>query len=661
MTGQWPGERRAKERRVARDKNFKTRHDFLDLLNALSVKKSAALEDVVSLILEEDGDFCELEVRASQYSETISPGIPDRTPLLMTLACARALAKSPSLKTWVKVNALKCDSWHIAHWLSVAMEAYAEVSLHARNAYISIAKTAFVSLDDFSLMSKFERTNSERSSPFVYWSKCKDKLDEIWWGLRGWNGFMNYEEEIPLFQVFYRLAPDEFIRTISVSSNPYLVSALLSVAGIGGVSPAFSDWKKMVIAAPGAFEDGGRWNGSVLIPLLLVDARSQLVRIREFTRSSREFAEDVVDLNKEINEIATLVASTLSQRTDSANIFARWSSWLMRQFLIEDRKSSIDIGSLVSADEALLEAIGAELGVKAIPHISPGDAPSWEAWCYRCVTSYLAYNEGTAAPDWRDFEDEWNLSPEDWDGAKGRLLRERASLIATLSKEPPGLAANLLAYPIAQSTSAANTWGVLWANAFTLREIVEFGDADAGTDEYVSRSDAGRLLLLLFRIGLAIFDQGAARSFDRDGAAARNLAGLFSVLHSAASEMRQIDSTLNHDEWLVIAQHLAVRRLIWARDSDGLGGTNNFQVFKNGDVPTVAEILSEEKGNVVEFVAILQSLLLNSAEASQLKEELKSASIDLSDILSSIRSLNKFHPNKYPIDEDQLGKLEAAI
>jgi hypothetical protein len=235
-------------------------------------------------------------------------------------------------------------------------------------------------------------------------------------------------------------------------------------------------------------------------------------------------------------------------------------------------------------------------------------------------------------------------------GDKGRLLRGHASVITTLNIEIPGVAANLLAYPIAQSFSPAEEWIGLWNEAIALREIVEFGDSDAveDEDEYISRSEAGRLLFLLFRIGLAIFDQGAARSSDNNSPEARSLASLFEALNSTTCEMREIDSTLNHDEWLAIVQHMAVRRMIWDCSSGSESASRNFQVFKANDAPTVSDILADAKGNVIELVGILHSLLFNSPDVSR-----------LSNVVHSIRSLSQYHPRKYPIDEAQLQKLEA--
>ena len=349
--------------------------------------------------------------------------------------------------------------------------------------------------------------------------------------------------------------------------------------------------------------------------------------------------------------------TALAARQDAPAIVSRWAPWLMRQVLSYTSKEIADVKSSAFADDAMICAIARKLENSALPQTSPVDAASWEPWCYRCMLSSLAaYNEHIPVPAWEDFGNEWRLEPEDWAGRKGGLLRDHASLI-TLNKETPGIAANLLAYPIAQSPSPVASWIGLWSDAITLREIVEFGDSDSTSDEFSSRSVAGRLLLLLFRIGLVIFDQGASQCSSSSSPEAESFVDLYKALASAAHEMREIDSTLNHNEWLSVYQHLTIRRMIWEQSSGCACGTGNFQVFKPDDSPTVVDLLTEAKGNVIELVAILQSLLLNSPDVSRLKADLNSASISLPDIVCSIRRLNQFHPRKYPIDELQLGKL----
>ncbi|MDD5330570.1 MAG: hypothetical protein PHX38_11220 [Sulfuricella sp.] len=658
MNEQWPSERHAEARKMIADTSFKTAQDFLALLNAFPNGLPRAFDDVVIWIVEQDGDLSELERRiASVVDEADLQASPDSPPLLMTFACAAALAHAPSLHTWGRVSAFKYNSWQLAHWLGEAMTAYARVNFPACHNYVALAREAFTGLDNFSLQSKSNRINEERSGAWASWNERRDKLDEIWWDLRGWHGFMNYEEELPLFQVFYELSPDEFIRTLSGSSNPYLVGALLFVAGIGAFSPRFSEWKRMLAAAPVAFEDGGKWNGSVLMPLLLVEARNQLLRARQNFRMPDPTPDELDGIRQEIADAAEVIADALAARHDASAIVSRWTPWLMRQVLSHTLKDIADVKSSGFVDDALIDAISRRLGNCALPQTSPGDAASWESWCYRCTLSSFAYNEHIPVPAWEDFGNEWRLDPEDWAGRKGLLLREHASLITTLNKETPGIAANSLAYPIAQSSSPGGAWIGLWNDAITLREIVEFGDSDATTDEYSSRSEAGRLLLLLFRIGLAIFDQGAARCCSSRSPEAESLVDLYKALASATRDMREIDSTLNHDEWLSVVQHLTVRRAIWEQPAGDESESVNFRIFKPDDTPTVVDLLTDAKGNVIELVAMLQTLLLNGPEVSRLKADLNSALINLPDIMRSIRRLNQFHPRKYPIDEDQLQKL----
>ena len=658
MNEQWPSERHAEERQRIADTSFKTAQDFLALLNASPNSLPRAFDDAVIWIVKQDGDLAELEYRiASVVDKANLQSYPDSQPLLMTFACAAALAKAPSLHTWSKVKAFKHNSWQLEHWLSEAMTAYVDVSFPARHNYVSLARETFAGLDNFSLQSKSDRINEERSDMWASWNKRQDKLDEIWWDLRGWHGFMNYEEELPLFKLFYELNPDEFICTLSGSSNPYLVSALLFVAGIGAFSPRFSEWKRMVAAAPVAFEDDGKWNGSVLMPLLLVEAHNQLLQVRQNFRTLNPSPDELNGVRREISDAAEVIAAALAARQDAPAIISRWTPWLMRQVLSHTSKDVADVTSSAFAEDAMIDAIGRNLENFALPQTSPEDAAPWEFWCYRCALSSFAYNGHIPVPAWEDFGNEWRLSPDDWADRRGLLLREYASLITTLSKETPGIAANLLAYPIVQSPSPGAAWIALWNDAITLREIIEFGDSDATSDEYSSRSEAGRLMLLLFHIGLAIFDQGAARCSSSRSPEAEPLVNLYKALSSAIREMREIDSTLNNDKWQYVIQHLTVRRMIWEQPSDDERESGNFQIFKPDDSPTVVDLLAEAKGNVIELVAILQSLLLNGPNVSRLKAYLNLASISLPGIVNSFRELNQFHPRKYPIDEDQLQKL----
>jgi len=659
MIEQWPIECDALKSEGNANPRFKDVQDFVHLLGLLP-NVINSFDDVITWIVRDSGDITEFKERIALTADNI-PHVNDDTPqLLMTLACAVVLAREPSLDTWKKVNTFRYHSWEIESWLSKAMMAYVETDSSASDAYTKLAKIVFVALEDFSLETLSKRGNEERKNSFAYWEKNSSKLEEIWLGLRGGADFTNYHAELTIFDVLYKLNPDEFINSISKSRNPYLVSSLLFVTGVGAFSPKFSDWKRMINASPNAFEDDGKWNGSILMPLLLVDARNQLLHITSNTGYS-DITQDEIETNKQkVTSTVNLIVTTLAARQDAISIFTRWTPWLMRQTLGSASQDLADVRSSAFADNSLIEAISRKLKNCQFPQTLPDDAFLWEAWCYRCVLASYAYDGNIELPNWEGFIDEWRLSPEDWSGDKGQSLRNRSSIVISLSKETQSIAANLLAYPIAQSSAPVKAWIDLWNDAIVLRDIVEFGDSDVTTGEYRSRSEAGQLLQFLMSIGLAIFDQVASRTFDESSIEARCLTKLFTALNSAASEMREIDSTFNNGKWLLIIQHLIIRRMIWQSTSKSESSSTKIQVFKVDDTPTISDMLIKEKGNVVEMTAILQSLLLNDSD-STLKSILHSASIDVSEILQSIKKLNDYHQNKYPINEAQLKKLEVLI
>jgi len=661
MSVQWPNERETANRQPIADALFKTEQDFRQLLSACPEDLPSSFDEAVDWVVHQGGEIAELEQRINVVCHQINlQDFPDSTNLLMAWACAVALAQSPKLQTWEKIKNFKYHSWQLAHWLAHAMLVRAEGNSNTRKAYINLAIEAFSALDSFELVSLWDRNNQERTGAWAYWSERLDKLDDIWWGLRGWHGPMNYEEESSLFHVMCKLASDEFVHVIAQSPNPYLVHSVLLVTGVGAFSPRFSEWEKFTTAAPLAFEADGRWNGSVLAPLLLVEAREQLLQTGRNIHRLNACDVDLEKVKKETANVVEAVVTTLATRQDALPLFARWSTRLMRQLLSHSEEDINDVQSAAFVDNALIEAIGRKLKDQSVIQVSPGDASAWEAWCYRCVLASHANSDFIDPPDSIIFLAEWIISPDEWAEKKGQDLRKRASLIVTMNKEIPGMAEHFLAYPIVRSESPTEAWISMWNATHTLREIVEFGDSDASGDEYHSRSEAGKLLLLVFRIGLAILDQRVAQCSNSDSLEARSQAKLHEALASAVLEMREIDDTLNRDEWLDAVRHLATRRLIWEEQSPESQRLGRFPVFCLEDTPTFSDYLKAAKSDTIELLAVLQSVLLNSPDIPRLQKELNTASVNLSDVLGMVRRLNQYDPRRYPIDENQLQRLEGV-
>lgn len=658
MTIQWPNEREHSMGYIPEDHSFDPKDELRRLVKASSSGVPAAFHQAVKWIAQQGEDTSELEQRmVAVSSEPQLAEFPEIVNLLMTLACAEALAESPSLQTWQNVRKLKSNSWYLENWLSAAMLVCAEERSSVKEAYTELAKKVFEVLDRFQLISQFDRNNKEREQFRMAWDETGAKLDEIWWGLRHWNE-TNYEEEFPLFDVFGSLDPSGFMEILSQLRNPYLVSSALLA---GNIRWKFGLWEKFAITAPSAFAADGTWNGSVTIPLLLVMARDQLLQAVWHIPGLNSSDTEVEKVKREIAELAEAIITTLVKRQDTFPLFARWSTWLMRQLLTHGVKDAANVRSSAFVDAALIEAIGRKLQDGNPNPESPSDASTWEKWCYKCVLASHAKNGFISVPSYDSFLKEWAINLDNWGDKRGRQLREHAGIIVTTTKGIPGDAAHFLAYPIAMTESPVNAWIGLWDVTQTLREIVEFGDADAlGSNEYEARAEAGRLLFLVFCIGLAILDQRASQCLAGSSLKARDLVKLHEALALAVREMREIDDTLNIERWLQAVQHLAVRRLIWEDRGDQVREDGRFPIFLQEDKPAFSDYLNAAKNDVAELVTLLNSALLNESNRQIVLDKLPNASINLPNVIATAKRLNRVSARRYPIDEALLRSLVVS-
>lgn len=99
----------------------------------------------------------------------------------------------------------------------------------------------------------------------------------------GLTELLNYEDCFDAFQsnfsqLLFELNSICILSKRSISIT-YLVGGLLFPV----ISSRFLEWQRIFAAAPIAFEEDGKWNNSVLIPLLLVEARDQLWQVHSKT------------------------------------------------------------------------------------------------------------------------------------------------------------------------------------------------------------------------------------------------------------------------------------------------------------------------------------------------------------------------------------------
>lgn len=655
MTMQWVRERSAELEEFQDHSDWRTRESFLGMMAQIDGDASRPIASLAESLMtsNEPSEVESLQELAQQQTK-----LPFDTDMLLTLACAWALRSNPQLATWLTVRRVAYNSWQIEHWLNEAMAAYVQKDVKAREAYIDLAIRLFKALESGELKSEISHKNEEREVAWEHWKSAEYPLEELWWGLRD-SDFMSYEEEMRIFGLLSEIAPADFQQLITGSHNPFLVDAALLSAGVGAFSPRFSQWEVCAKGAPLAFSQDGSWTGSVLLPLLLVHARNELLESgRQVPRYGADEAE-VASLTAQVTELVQAVVNVLASREDAPAMFARWSVWLMRQVLHPREESFNDIRSHSFVDNALLEAMGKAMSRQEQPQLLaiPEDAAPWEAWCYRCVQSSFAHGGLIDTPFFKEFVSQWQLTPEDWHGSRGRGLLRRASLHLP-GDDIPGLSANLLVFPLASRSGFASGWQQLWDSAYYLREVLEFGSVDAGTRIYSDRADASRLLLLLGCMGLACFDQAASRLEVSPERLAEEMTSLHGALAAATMEALHLDDTLNRDKWQTLLQHLALRRVYW----DGSYTAENRTVlFAEQHEPTIQDYLGYFQADSGDLIAFLHACMINELDAPTLRRELRSASVDLHVCVDTLNRLHGLREHRYPIDNRAIKAIKPLM
>ena len=651
MTTHWIRERKRESEESRTHSSFRSYDDFLGLVPQLNARAPQLLAEVAAAIGPVD-DSAGVEALRTLAAER-GPGFD--VDMVLTMACAILLVQSPDLSTWRMVRQVARHSWPVEHWLGEAMSAHRHVSAAAGQAYVTLAVLLFEALESGELEAASERRNQDRKNAREHW-RANRSLEDIWWGLRG-SDFMNFEEEMRVFGILSEIDPAVFRRLLGNSQDPLLVDAALLTAGVGAFTPRFAVWEACASGAPEAFAEDGSWNGSVLMPLLLLRARDELLEPgRQLPRFDANQAE-VASLTSEVDALVQAVVDVLARRADAPGVFVRWSTWLMRQQLRQRDQDPVDIRSSDYVDKALVVRLGRAVFGRGMVPPPPAEAAPWEAWCYQCVLSMLAHEGIGEPPPFAAFADQWQLTPEDWHQQKGRDLLARASTRLP-SDEIPGLFAHLLAFPLASRVGFAAGWLRLWNSAHYLREVLEFGSFDAVEKNYSDRSDASSLLLLLGCMGLGCFDQAASRLGKDEQVEAGELVSLHRILTSAAMEILQVDDTLHRDRWQTILQHLALRRIY---GDERVAGTSRAAVFAPGDETLIQAYMQYFQADPGDLIAFLHACMSNQFDAAMLRDELQGAAIDLRACVANLRRLHELNDRRYRLRADALRAIAPLM
>ncbi|TDM05088.1 MAG: hypothetical protein C4K60_20035 [Ideonella sp. MAG2] len=264
MTTQWIRERKRESEESQTHSDFRSCDDFLGLASQLNARAPQLLDEVAAAIgpVDDSAGVEALRTLAAQRG----PGFD--ADMVLTMACAILLSQRPDLSTWRMVRQVAYHSRSLGESLGAAMSAHRRVSATAGQAYVTLAVLLFKALESGVLEAASELRNQDRKNAREHW-RANRSLEEIWWGLRG-SDFMNFEEEMRVFGVLSEIDLAVFQRLLGDSQDPLLVDAALLSAGVGAFTPRFAVWERCANEAPDAFAEDGSWNGSVLMPLLLL-------------------------------------------------------------------------------------------------------------------------------------------------------------------------------------------------------------------------------------------------------------------------------------------------------------------------------------------------------------------------------------------------------
>jgi hypothetical protein len=260
-------------------------------------------------------------------------------------------------------------------------------------------------------------------------------------------------------------------------------------------------------------------------------------------------------------------------------------------------------------------------------------------------------------PRMTSFIAEWDLSPEGWPTKHGRDLRQRASVFAAIAPRADGYGARLLALPLVEAAAADEIWRKFWGTTGTLREIIEFGDSDSVDDGgWQGRSEASRLLMLQFSIGLMMMDHLLLpqRPLNYDRGVALN--SLLPLLDEALREMIAIDQ-LNGKFWTEAVRHLAVRRAKWDSTYEIQGGT----AFAVETTPTMVDFLRAIDGDTENLLALAYVALRNGVSEATLAVAFTDAQIDIHAELKIAEHLRTLSPKAIGLDKEQLDIIWQAL
>ncbi|MGA2366520.1 MAG: hypothetical protein ABSG12_13625 [Steroidobacteraceae bacterium] len=589
----------------------------------------------------------ELSTRVDQpdafrdYDETVRQ-------VVLALAAREALRRTPTREMWEFLWSLAWHSGPLEIFLpQVVIAAASEVAF--RNQFFVVARGVVEEAAQNPGRRAIARERGIGANHREHWQE-HPQLSDLLRGNFGHTFHAVGRDDDHVLSIVAEIDVSEFVRLLVLYDYPDPVAHALVWCG---AQWRFERWRAVASAVPVAFDERSVWNGSLILPLLLAIARDQF----QFGLGRSPDPMEVSETTADIKRLAAEVAKTIAARPDAIGCMTRWGNWLVRAAIHAVSANPfpypVDAASRGFVDDALLNALIVEIPAdRWSPEPTP-DAETWERWCQLAVGTLAALAGKALMPSPAGFLDEWHISPDGWPTQRGQKLKLHASPFEMAGPRADGYGERLLALPIIELEPADAGWKRFWDATATLREIVEFGDADeANGGGWQGRTDAARLLMLQFSIGLMMMDHliGPQRSLGYDRLTV--LERLLPRLDDAVREMTAIDQ-LNGRFWSEAVRHLTIRRAKWLSGPAAPQGIALSAEAK----PTLADFIRTLAGDTENLLALAHISQQNGVDKAVLAAAFNAAQVDIKAEIAIAEHLLAISPRAIGLDEAQ---LEAA-
>jgi len=568
--------------------------------------------------------------------------------VVLARACVATLRKTPTREMWEYLCSL---AWHSAPLENFLPQAVITAATEAgfRDLFFTVARNVVEEAAQHPGRRAIQREREIGANLREHWQK-HPQLSTLWRGNFEHSFHAVGRDDDRVLSIVAEIDVAQFVGLLALYDYPDPVAHALMWCG---ASWRFERWRAVASVAPAAFEEHAKWNGSLILPLLLAIARDQF----QFGLGRVPTANQVSEATNDIKDLTVEVAKTIAPRADALGCMTRWGNWLVRTGIPAVSANPLphptDAASQGFIENMLLDALIAEIPTHRWNAEPAPDAETWEPWCHLAAGALLALAGKALMPSTTGFLDEWQLTPDGWPTQRGKQLKYHAIPFDGAGPRADGYGARLLALPMVEADRADMTWERFWDASTTLREIVEFGDPDETENSgWEGRTDAARLLMLQFSIGLMMMDHLISPprplSYDRRAA----LETLLLLLREAVHEMTAIDQ-LNGKFWSEAVRHLAIRRAKWLSSGAVPGGVTLGADSK----PTLADFIRDLTGDTENLLALAYVTRQNGIDKAELATAFTAAEVDMNAEIALAETLLAMSPRAIGLN---IAQLDAA-